>query len=68
MLSNEAFSEDAKENALSIVPSSDISTVEVLLNETEDAFSLMSGFGSPSFSGIRNVNNSLEIASAGGSF
>ncbi len=67
MLSNEAFSEDAKENALSIVPSSDISTVEVLLNETEDAFSLMSGFGSPSFSGIRNVNNSLAIASAGGS-
>lgn len=48
-------------------PSSDISEVELLLQQTEDAFSLLARFGGPSFSGLKNVNNPLHRASAGGS-
>ena len=39
----------------------------MLLQQTEDAFSLLACFGGPSFSGLKNVNNSLHRAAAGGS-
>ena len=39
----------------------------MLLQQTEDAFSLLARFGGPSFSGLKNVNNSLHRAAAGGS-
>ena len=53
--------------ARGLKPSSDISEVELLLQQTEDAFSLLARFGGPSFSGLKNVNNPLHRASAGGS-
>lgn len=66
MLANEATCEDARELALSLSPSDDINEVEMLLSQTEDAFSLLARFGAPSFSGLCNVNNPLQRAAAGG--
>lgn len=66
LLKNETSCDDAGELALEIEPSSDFITVCNMLSQTEDAFSLLARFGAPSFSGLRNVNNSLARASAGG--
>lgn len=66
-LASECSCDDAKDLARGLKPSSDISEVELLLQQTEDAFSLLARFGGPSFSGLKNVNNSLHRASAGGS-
>lgn len=66
-LSGECSCDDAKDLARGLKPSSDISEVELLLQQTEDAFSLLARFGGPSFSGLKNVNNPLHRASAGGS-
>lgn len=67
LLKNETTCEDASELALKIQPSTDFSEVSMLLSQTEDAFSLISGFGAPSFSGLVNVNGPLARANAGGS-
>ena len=66
-LANECTCDDAKEMALSLNPISDVKNVEMLLTQTEDAFSLLARFGAPSFSGLKNVNNPLFRADAGGS-
>lgn len=66
-LANECSCDDAKDLACSLKPSSDMSEVELLLQQTEDAFSLLARFGGPSFSGLKNVNNPLHRAAAGGS-
>lgn len=66
-LAGECSCGDAKDLARGLKPSSDISEVELLLQQTEDAFSLLARFGGPSFSGLKNVNNPLHRASAGGS-
>lgn len=66
-LSNECSCDDAKELALSLKPIADMSEAELLLTQTEDAFSLLARFGGPSFSGLKNVNNPLHRANAGGS-
>lgn len=66
-LAGECTCEDAKELALSLKPSSDFTEVELLLSQTQDAFSLLARFGAPSFSGLKNVNNPLHRAAAGGS-
>lgn len=66
-LADECTCEDAKELALSLNPSNDLSEVELLLSQSEDAFSLLARFGAPSFSGLKNVNNPLHRAAAGGS-
>lgn len=66
MLANEATCDDARDIALSLSPSDDINEVEMLLSQTEDAFSLLARFGAPSFSGLCNVNNPLQRAAAGG--
>lgn len=66
-LASECSCDDAKDLARGLKPSSDISEVELLLQQTEDAFSLLARFGGPSFSGLKNVNNPLHRASAGGS-
>lgn len=66
-LAGECSCDDAKDLARGLKPSSDISEVELLLQQTEDAFSLLTRFGGPSFSGLKNVNNPLHRASAGGS-
>lgn len=66
-LSEECTCPDAKEAALKLTPSADIKTAELLLSQTRDAYSLLARFGAPSFSGLKNVNNHLQRASAGGS-
>ncbi|MDD6146107.1 MAG: endonuclease MutS2 [Oscillospiraceae bacterium] len=57
--------EDAKEAALNLEPESNLSLVNVLLQQTADAHMLMAKFGAPSFGGLKNVNNSLSRAGAG---
>lgn len=66
MLKNETSCDDAADLALNIKPSTDFITVCNLLNQTEDAMSLLARFGAPSFSGLKNVNNPLARANAGG--
>lgn len=66
-LAEECTCDDAKDLALSLKPTSDMAEAELLLSQTEDAFSLLARFGAPSFSGLKNVNNPLHRASAGGS-
>ena len=66
MLANEATCADARELALGLMPTDNINEAEMLLSQTEDAFSLLARFGAPSFSGLCNVNNPLQRAAAGG--
>ena len=66
MLKNETSCDDAAEMALNIKPTSDFIAVCNMINQTEDAFSLLDRFGAPSFSGLYNVNGALARASAGG--
>ena len=66
-LAQECSCEDAKDLALSLNPSTDMAEVELRLAQTEDAFSLLARFGAPSFSGLKNINNQLHRANAGGS-
>lgn len=66
-LADECSCDDAKDLARELKPVSDMAEVEMLLQQTEDAFSLLARFGGPSFSGLKNVNNPLHRAAAGGS-
>lgn len=66
-LAAECSCDDAKDLARGLKPAGDMAEVEMLLQQTEDAFSLLARFGGPSFSGLKNVNNSLHRVAAGGS-
>lgn len=66
-LAAECSCDDAKDLARGLKPAGDMAEVEMLLQQTEDAFSLLACFGGPSFSGLKNVNKSLHRAAAGGS-
>lgn len=66
MLAEQASCADAKEKALSLTPQTELISAQTLLNQTEDAHMLLARFGGPSFGGLRNVNNSLSRANAGG--
>lgn len=66
-LAAECSCDDAKDLARGLKPAGDMAEVEMLLQQTEDAFSLLARFGGPSFLGLKNVNNSLHRAAAGGS-
>lgn len=66
-LATECSCDDAKDLARGLKPAGDMVEVEMLLQQTEDAFSLLARFGGPSFSGLKNVNNPLHRAAAGGS-
>ena len=64
-LAAECSCDDAKDLARGLKPAGDMAEVEMLLQQTEDAFSLLARFGGPSFSGLKNVNNSLHRVAAG---
>ncbi len=64
-LSNEASSEDARQNALQIVPDTNINIVKRNLCETEAAYLLIAKYSAPSFSGITNIISSLSRADLG---
>ena len=66
MLAGETACDDAAELALRLTPSHSLNEVQRLLNETDEAHTLMARFGAPSFGGLKNVSNSLRRAEAGG--
>ena len=57
---------DSRENALSIIPATELYDAQTLINQTDAAYVLLAKFGSPSFGALKNVNSSLARASAGG--
>lgn len=67
MLSNQATSDECKQNALSIVPNTDFDYVRGEINRTNDAFTLSSKYGTPRFTSIVNTTPSLERARTGSS-
>ncbi len=66
MLSSYASAQDSKEMALNLKPETNITIAKGELKKTEDAYILLAKFGGPSFGSIKNVNNSLARANAGG--
>ena len=66
LLAEETACEDAAELARALEPSSSLKEVKRLLADTFEAHGMMARFGSPSFSGLRNVTASLRRAEAGG--
>ncbi len=64
-LATETASKDAYNNALNIVPDTDINIVKRNLAETESAYLLISKFTSPSFGGAVNIGGSLSRAHLG---
>ncbi|MGN1443846.1 MAG: endonuclease MutS2, partial [Acutalibacteraceae bacterium] len=65
-LSKFASCEDSKTEIGQISPESNLDLAQSLINQTLDAHTLMARFGAPSFGGLKNVNNSLSRANAGG--
>ncbi len=65
-LSDFTSCEDARYLAENLKPETNIDLAKVLLKQTDDAHMLMAKFGAPSFGGLKNVNNALYRASAGG--
>lgn len=66
LLSSYAGSADGKAACLRLTPSSDLETVQYLLNETTAACELCTQKGNPGFSEVRDVTASLERADRGG--
>lgn len=66
MLAGEAVGEYAKERAMELLPSNDRFQVETRLGETSEAKELIALKGSPPFSGIMDVEASLNRAKLGG--
>ncbi len=58
--------EDARVMAENLAPETSLDLAKVLLKQTDDAHALMAKFGAPSFGGLKNVNNALYRANAGG--
>lgn len=66
MLSQQAVTEEGRARGLTLRPSTDRDEVEYRLQETEAAVYCMNVRGTPSFSGIRPVADSLLRAEMGG--
>ena len=66
-LASETCCEDAAQLARALRPSTELSLVQRLVDETDDACRLMAGYGSPSFGRLSNVTNVLRRAEAGAS-
>ena len=67
LLATSASCADTAEAARALRPSSHLSEVCTLLDETDAAVMLMAKFGAPSFGGATNVSNALRRAQAGAS-
>ena len=65
LLSEEAQSDECRENCLNIEPVFDVEGCRALLKRTDDAFTLSSKFGTPRFSKIKNICKSADRASGG---
>ncbi len=67
LLSNEAWSDIAKENVLKITPQYDIDTIKKELKKTDDAYTLSAKFGTPRFYNMKSVSFSAKRAQQGAS-
>lgn len=66
LLKKRACNDDAKAEISALRPEKSIVQAQNLINMTEDAYILLAKYGGPSFGGLKNVNNSLARAAAGG--
>ena len=66
MLADQTNSAEAREKALAVVPETDIDFVKRLQDETDAARAMIGVKGSPAFSGIKPVGESLYRADRGG--
>ncbi len=66
MLASRAHLSASKQDALELRPETDILKVKKLLSETDDAYRLIAGFGSPSFGSAKDMSGALARAEAGG--
>ncbi|MDR2525654.1 MAG: endonuclease MutS2 [Oscillospiraceae bacterium] len=57
---------DARNMALAVLPEENLALAQALLNQTNDAYTLLARFGGPAFGGLVNVRNALHRAQAGG--
>lgn len=67
MLADQASSEHAKQLCQEILPQTDADDIRVLLDQTSAACRLIIKKGAPSFSGLKDVSESLARADRGGS-
>lgn len=67
LLANEATMEDAKQLALSLVPTGELMRVKELLQNTDDAYKLTASYAAPSFGSAVNVSSALARAGVGAS-
>lgn len=67
LLAEYAFSAEAKERCLSLLPITDHAKLLLLQTQTKDALTRLFQFGSLSFSGVKNLNDSLKRLEIGGS-
>ncbi len=63
-LANETTLEDAYNSALEILPETDFNKVQLLLDNTNDAYTFMARYSAPNFSGASNVASNLNRADA----
>ncbi|MGN0172813.1 MAG: endonuclease MutS2, partial [Acutalibacteraceae bacterium] len=66
MLSDCAVSEGAKQKALLTEPVYELEKAQKLIDKTDDAYKLISGYSTPPFSGAKDVTESLSRAASGG--
>lgn len=66
LLASFASLEDAKDEALALIPQTNMEEVTRLLGETDDAYRLWASHGAPSFGKATNVNNCLARSQSGG--
>ncbi len=66
MLAELTTCSDSAELAKNLTPEPNLSLARADLKKTEDAYILLAKFGGPSFGSLKNVNNSLARANAGG--
>ena len=66
MLAGEAVSEKAKQDALELRPGTDEESIRVLLNQCTAARYMIGIYGSPSFSGVKDVTAPMKRAEMGG--
>mgnify|MGYP005754486177 CR=1 FL=1 len=65
-LQNLCQSDGGKIRAGELQPQTSLSGAAALIKQTEDAYTLIARFGSPSFSAAKNMDNALARAAAGG--
>ena len=66
MAMKRACNDDARDIIASIRPETSVNMAQNHIDMTENAYILLAKYGGPSFGGLKNVNNSLARAAAGG--